>query len=79
MVFRIKLYGPKRRRRVDEEADWLPPKNRPFVHRQPTGETEQKSEYFCRRDADQRAGPRDKPSAKEHNRQGRSGPSLRFG
>ena len=37
----VKSYGPKRRRRFDEEADWLPPKNRPFVmKRQQRDETE---------------------------------------
>ena len=27
----VKFYGPKRRQRFDEEADWLPQKNRPVV------------------------------------------------
>ena len=27
----VKFYGPKRRQRFDEEADWLPQKNRPFT------------------------------------------------
>ena len=37
----VKFYGPKRRRRFDEEADWLSPKNRPFVmNRQQREETE---------------------------------------
>ncbi len=40
----VKFYGPKRGRRFDEDADWLPPKNRPFVMKQPKAETEPKSE-----------------------------------
>ena len=27
----VKFYGPRRRQRFDEEADWLPQKNRPFT------------------------------------------------
>ena len=34
----VKFYGPKRRRRFDEVADLLPPKNRPFVMKQPQRE-----------------------------------------
>ena len=40
----IKFYGPKRRKKFDEEADWLPPKNKLFVLKQPTVETESLSE-----------------------------------
>ncbi len=31
----VKFYGPQRRRRFDEDADSLPPKNRPLVLKQP--------------------------------------------
>ena len=45
----VKFYGPKRRRRFDEEADWLPSKNRAFVMKQSLPEGGQtkgpKSEY----------------------------------
>ena len=37
----VKFYGPKRRKMFDEDADWLPPKNRLFVMKQPTAQTAQ--------------------------------------
>ncbi len=47
----FKFYGPKRRRRFDEDADWVPPKNRPFVMKQPKAETEPKSESLPPQDS----------------------------
>ena len=40
----IKFYGPKRRKKFDEEADWLPQKNKLFVLEQPIVQTEPQSE-----------------------------------
>ncbi len=40
----VKFYEPKRRRKFDEDEDWLPQKNRPLVLKQPKAEAEPKSE-----------------------------------
>ena len=39
----VKFYEPKRRRRFDEDADWLPPRNRPFAMKQPKAEPKSES------------------------------------
>ena len=39
----VKFYGPRRRQRFDEEADWLPQKNRPFAMKRLQREEETES------------------------------------
>ena len=31
----VRFYGPRRRMMFDEDASWLPPKNRPFTLKHP--------------------------------------------
>ncbi len=55
----VKFYGPKRRRKFNEDADWRPPKNRPLVLKQPKAEAEPKSESSP--EGAQAKGPNQKP------------------
>ncbi len=57
------FYGPKRRKKFDEEVGYLPPKNNQFALKQPTVETEHKSEYLAEGHRPKRRIERDKPLA----------------
>jgi hypothetical protein len=51
----VKFYGPRRRQRFDEEADWLPQKNRPFTMKRL--QREEATESLLPKDADGAEGP----------------------
>ena len=39
----VKFYGPKRRKMFDEDANWLPPKNRSFALKNPVASRERQA------------------------------------
>ena len=36
----VKFYGPKRRKIFDDDADWLPPRNRKFALKNPVAQAD---------------------------------------
>jgi len=65
----VKLYGPKRRKIFDDDADWLPPRNRKFVLKNPVAQTRAPEAPEAKKEAAPALPPKGVPGTKESNGQ----------